>query len=112
MTVSAEQNDSKTGKWPSRIGAALFLIGMALAVVFSIVVFWPDQESTAFDRGPTREEALRSLHCPLVITSKDEATISQVREKFNDGNSFTGDFARSILQDLPICPHFLAGVNA
>ncbi|UCG25596.1 MAG: hypothetical protein JSW55_06300 [Chloroflexota bacterium] len=75
MSVAAKPGPPETKKWQSRLGAVLFLVGLVLAVVLSIVVFWPDQEATAFDRGLIREEALRSLHCPLVITPKDEATI-------------------------------------
>jgi hypothetical protein len=75
MSVPAEPDASGAGKWQSRFGAVLFLVGLILALVFSIVIFWPDQEATAFDRGLIREEALRPLHCPLVITPKDEATV-------------------------------------
>jgi hypothetical protein len=75
MSVPAGPGNSGARKWQSRIGAVLFIVGLGIAVVFSIVVFWPDQEATAFVRGTIREEALRSLHCPLVITPKDEATI-------------------------------------
>ena len=75
MSASAEQNASKIRKRRSRIGAALFLVGLAIAIIFSIVVFWPDQEATAFDRGLNREDTLPALHCPLIITHKDDATI-------------------------------------
>ena len=75
MSVPAEPDTSGAGKWQNRIGAVLFLVGLFLAIVFSIAVFWPDQEATVFDRRMIGEETLRSLHCPLVITPKDEATI-------------------------------------
>ncbi len=75
MSVPAKPGISGAGYWQSRIGAGLFIVGLVLALVFSIVIFWPDQEATVFDRGTIREEALRSLHCPLVITPRDEATI-------------------------------------
>jgi hypothetical protein len=75
LTAPAESTRFKTPSKQTLLGAGLFLVGLIVAIVFSIVVAWPDQEATTFDMTPVEMAPLRSLRCPLIITPKDKAAI-------------------------------------
>lgn len=50
-------------------------MGMVLALVLIGFALWPDFEAALFDTNNARGESLNSLHCPLLITPSDAATI-------------------------------------
>lgn len=60
----------------SKLGALLFLIGLTLAAVLSVMIFWPDQEARPFALSLGVTERLDGLDCPLIITPRDNAEIA------------------------------------
>jgi hypothetical protein len=53
----------------------LFVLGITLAIVLTIFALWPDFEASLFDTTHAGGESLTSLHCPLLITPADNASL-------------------------------------
>ncbi len=54
----------------------MFLVGLFLAVILTITIFWPDQEASVFDRTPVKLASLSGMRCPIMITPQDDAEVS------------------------------------
>lgn len=60
----------------NKIGALLFLVGLTMAAVLSVMIFWPDQEARPFAMSLGVKERLPGLACPLIITPRDNAEVT------------------------------------
>jgi hypothetical protein len=58
------------------LSAVLFSIGLLLAMAFSAGAVWADLEASLFEPSRIADEPLKTLRCPLVITSQESGTIA------------------------------------
>ncbi len=56
------------------VSVLLFVIGVALGLVLSIMAVWGEIEAMMFDLSRDADAGLGSLRCPLIVTTKDTAT--------------------------------------
>ena len=66
----------KTHTFPRTLGAVLFSIGILIGVVFLGYTVWADIEATLFDTSFDADESLRTLKCPLILTTGESDTVS------------------------------------
>ena len=58
------------------VGAVLFLIAILLGVLLTVVRAWPDMESALYGFAKDSYPRLRSLHCPVLMTSQDRLPVT------------------------------------
>jgi hypothetical protein len=75
MSIDPQTTQSTTSPIQRTVGTYLFLTGLILAILFSIIVFWPDQEATLFDQSLSSQGTLTTMRCPLIITPRDDASV-------------------------------------
>lgn len=69
-------NNRTNTRTPLRIiSGLLFVVGLFLAMAVTFIVFWPDMEASLFDSSRQAEESLRTLRCPLIVSSDETANI-------------------------------------
>lgn len=66
----------KTRTFPRTLGAVLFSIGILMGFVFLGYTVWADIEATLFASSYQADKSLRSLNCPLILTSGETGSVS------------------------------------
>ena len=58
------------------VGAVLFLLSILPGVLLTVVRAWPDMEATFYGFIKDSHPRLRSLHCPVLMTSQDRLPVT------------------------------------
>jgi hypothetical protein len=58
------------------VGAVLFLLAILLGVLLTIARAWPDMEAALYGFIKDSYPRLRSLHCPVLMTSQDRLPVT------------------------------------
>ena len=81
------------------LGLLIFVIGIALGMVFQGSAVWGDFEASLFDSTLPADAALDTLSCPVVINSHEQGTVSA---------SFTNDASKVV--NIRIRTHITDGL--
>jgi hypothetical protein len=75
------QRNKKRIGW---LGMAIFTLGITAAIMYQSIASWGQIESSMFDPGMPVNAQLKTLRCPLIITSNEVATVSATFENPTD----------------------------
>lgn len=60
----------------SRLGLVLYILGVAIGLLFALYMVWADFEAYSFDVGLPADQKMDRFSCPLAITSNEFAFIT------------------------------------
>lgn len=60
----------------SRLGLVLYVLGVAIGLLFALYMVWADFEAYSFDVGLPADQKMDGFSCPLAITSNEFAFIT------------------------------------
>ncbi len=71
------------------LSLVLFSVGILLGTILIAIAVWGDLEATLFNPGIQQDVKLTSLRCPVMITSRETATISaRINNSLDSATSF------------------------
>lgn len=84
-------------KYLKIIGGIFLTLGLLSAYAICGLIIWGDLEASMFTDGIRGDKAIKTLNCPVVITSHEEGIVSAVLKNPTDKNS--NRFLRAIISE-------------
>ncbi len=69
-------SEKSLNRWVRPLAILLFSLGLLLGSALFAVMIWSDFEAALFNPGLQQDAALRSLRCPVLITTSETGTVT------------------------------------
>lgn len=97
-----------------KVGLVLFTAGVLLSLLFVGLAIWGDMEAALFDASIREDTSIKSFHCPILITTREEGIVRAVLsnpsdrevERYVQTNISDGHVTlmRRVITRLPLAP--------